>query len=149
VALRARIHAHFAELHHEHEQKEAQLKTLTGQAPASADIDLIDLLPMLTSRFHELPEPIQAELFTALDIQVLWNAPKHQVTFFATIADTIPGVIDALLARGGNDPATTMPAGPGTALTSNNTGTRFTRPPMVPISVPESGVASRCGDARG
>ena len=95
-----------------------------------ADIDLIDLLPLLTSRLHELPQPIQAELFTALDIQVLWNAPMRQATFFATITDTIPGVIDALLARGGNDPATTMPTPPATTLTSNNSGARFTRPPI-------------------
>jgi site-specific DNA recombinase len=130
VALRARIHAHFTELHHEHEQKEAQLKALTRQDPAAADIDLIDLLPMLTSRLYELPQPIQAELFTALDIQVLWNAPQHQATFIATITDTNTGVINDLLARGGDDPATTMPTEPATPLTSNNPGATFTRPPM-------------------
>jgi hypothetical protein len=130
AALRARIHAHFTDLHHEHEEKEAQLKALTRQAPAGADIDLIDLLPMLTSRFHELPEPIQAELFTALDIQVLWNAPQHQATFYATITDTNTAVINALLERGKDDPATTMPAQPDTALTSNNPGARYSRAPM-------------------
>ena len=81
-------------------------------------------------RFHELPEPIQAELFTALDIQVLWNAPQHQATFFATITDTNISDINALLERGKDDPATTMPAPPATALTSNNPGARFTRHPM-------------------
>jgi DNA invertase Pin-like site-specific DNA recombinase len=147
VALRARIHAHFTELHHEHEEKEAQLKALTRRAPAGADIDLIDLLPILTSRFHELPQPIQAELFTALDIQVLWNTPQHQATFSATITDTIPGVIDALLARGSNDPATTMPSKPGKALTSNNPGARFTRPPILRETVPSlpGGAPCWCG----
>jgi hypothetical protein len=97
---------------------------------------LIDLLPMLACRFHELPEPIQAEIFTALDIQILWNAPQRQATFFATITDTNPGVINALLDRGQDDPATTYPTQPATTLTSNNPGTTFTRPPMLRKNVP-------------
>jgi DNA invertase Pin-like site-specific DNA recombinase len=137
AALRARIHAHFTDLHHEQEEKEAQLKALTRQAPADADIDLIDLLPMLTRRFHELPQSIQAELFTTLDIQVLWNAPQHQATFFATITDTNTQVINALLERGKDDPATTMPTPAATALTSNNHGAALPRHPMLPKSVPE------------
>ncbi len=140
VALRARIHAHFAELHHEHEQKEAQLKDLTRQAPASADIDLIDLLPMLTSRLYELPQSVQAELFTALDIQVLWNAPMHQATFSATITDTNITDINALLARGKDDPATTMPIESDKALTSNNTGAALPRHPMCLKVFPDAEV---------
>jgi len=81
-AMRTRIHAHFTELHHEREQKEAQLKTLPRQAPAGNDIDLADELPMLPARLHELPERIQAALFAALDIQILWNAPMRQATLF-------------------------------------------------------------------
>jgi DNA invertase Pin-like site-specific DNA recombinase len=144
VALRARIHAHFTDLHHEQQEKETQLKALTRQAPAGADIDLIDLLPLLTQRLHELPEPIQAELFTALDIQVLWNAPQHQATFYATITDRTPGVIDALLERGKDDPATTMPTPPATPLTSNNHGAALNRHPMLPKSVPDSGGHPQC-----
>ena len=68
--------------------------------PPGADIDLIDLLPMLTSRFHDLPEPIQAELFAALDIQVLWNAPQHQATG-ASVRNDSGRKHKAMLLRGG------------------------------------------------
>ena len=67
---------------------------------------------------HELPEPIQAELFTALDIQILWNAPMRQATFHATITDTTPQLINALLDRANDDDA----AGPAhSPATSTNT----------------------------
>jgi hypothetical protein len=87
-------------------------------------VDLIDELPTLPERLHELPEPIQAALFTAFDIQVLWNAPMKQATFFATITDTIPGIITDLLTRAGNEPdsATANPTAPSTAPTSSDLG---------------------------
>jgi hypothetical protein len=138
-AMRTRIHAHFTELHHEREQKEAQLKTLPRQAPAGNDIDLADELPMLPARLHELPERIQAALFAALDIQILWNAPMRQATLFATITDTTPGIITDLLARTGDDPdpATAAPAGPGTTVTSNDPVSGLARLPIARKSRPE------------
>ena len=129
-ALRTRIHAHFTDLHHEREDKEAQLKTLTRQAPAVTDVDLADLLPTLPGRFHELPERIQAGLFAALDIQILWNAPMRQATFYATLTDTTPGIITDLLTRACNDPATGGPAVQGTTHTSDDPGSGLARFPI-------------------
>ena len=62
-------------LHHEHEATKKQLEQLNRQTPATFDLDLIDDLPILPDRVHELTERIQAEIFAALDIQILWNAP--------------------------------------------------------------------------
>jgi hypothetical protein len=45
-------------------------------------------LPELPGRLDDLPERIQAALFAAFDIQILWNPPLRQATFFATITDT-------------------------------------------------------------
>ena len=103
---------------------------------------------MLTSRLHELPEPIQAELFTALDIQVLWNAPQHQATFFATITDTNISDINALLDRGKDDPATTMPTPASHHPDQQQPRDGIVSPPYLPKSVPESGVQPNCGGNR-
>ena len=92
----------------------SERKTITGQLDAldrdtgrhGTDPALLDELPELASRLDGLPERIQAELFAAFDIQILWNAPMKQATFFATITDTTPGIVTGLLARAGNDPAT-------------------------------------------
>jgi site-specific DNA recombinase len=129
-AMRARIHTHFAELHHEYEAKKAERETLARQAPTVTDIDLIDLLPTLPGRVGELPEPIQAELFAALDIQILWNAPTRQATYIATITDTTPGAVNDLLTRSGDDPATTEAAVPNRALTSGDAGAGLVRRPI-------------------
>jgi hypothetical protein len=129
--MRGRIHAHFTELHHERETIDAKLKTLTRQAPAVTDVDLVDELPMLPGRVHELPERIQAALFAALDIQVLWNAPMRQATFFATITDTTPGITSYLLTHTSDDPApATAPAGPA-AATSDDAGAGLARLPTL------------------
>ena len=58
-----------------------------------------------------LPPDLQAELFAVFDIQIIWNAPMRQATFRATISDTTPALITALLTRAGDQPTT------GTATT--------------------------------
>ena len=66
--------------------------------------DLVSLLPEVTADLAALPPELQAELLDAFDIQIIWNAPMRQATFRATITDTTPGIITALLARASNDP---------------------------------------------
>lgn len=131
-AMRARIHAHFTDLHHQREAIEAELKTLASDTGRAHDTDLLDELPELASRLDELPEHIQAGLFAAFDIQVLWNAPMNQTTFFATITETTPGIITDLLTRASDDPTSAI-TGPGltqTPATSTNPVAGFTRLPM-------------------
>lgn len=65
---------------------------------------------------------IQAGLIAAFDVQILWNPAMNQATFNATITDTTPGIITALLARASDDPATPStgsPAGTDTATSTN------------------------------
>jgi hypothetical protein len=135
-AYRARIRERFTQLCTERETITAQLTELahdTGQHPN--DATLIDELPELPGRLDELPERIQAALFAAFDIQVLWNPPMRQATFFATITDTSPGIITDLLTRASDDdPATTSAAHPGTPATSTNPSTaEFSDLPRLPI----------------
>ena len=73
----------------------------------------MDLPPELAGRLDELSEHLQAELFAAFDIQVIWNQPMNQVTFHGAITDTTPGTITELLTRtGGDRSAETGPAPP-------------------------------------
>jgi hypothetical protein len=125
-AYRARIRERFTQLYSERETITAQLTELdrhTGQH--GNDPALIDELPELAGRLDELPERIQAALFAAFDIQILWNPPLRQATIFATIfatiTDTTPGIITDLLTRA-HDPPTTA-ARPGIPATSADTST--------------------------
>ena len=52
-----------------------------------------------------LPPGLQAELFEVFDIQIIWNAPMRQATFRATITDTTPAIVTALLTRASDDPS--------------------------------------------
>ena len=78
-----------------------ELAADTTPAPAP---DLVSLLPEVTADLAALPPGLQAELFDAFDIQIIWNAPMRQATFRATITDTTPAIVTALLTRASNDP---------------------------------------------
>jgi hypothetical protein len=60
------------------------------------------------------PERIQAALDQAFDIQLLYRKDMHQVTIWATITDSTPHAVAAIIADAGHDPApaTTSPAPP-------------------------------------
>jgi hypothetical protein len=62
----------------------------------------------------------------------------NQVTFFAAITDTTPGLVTELLTRTGGDPtsATTGPALTQAPTTSNNTASGFTRLPICGKAAP-------------
>ncbi len=127
--MRARIHAHFTDLHHQRETIQAQLTALTTGTGRADDIDLLDELPELPGRLDDLPEHLQGELFAAFNIQVVWNQPMNQATFHAAITGTTPGIVTELLTRTGGDP-TSAETGPA-LITSNNTASGFTRLPML------------------
>ena len=98
-AMRARIHTHFADKHAEREKTGTELKALRNDTSGGSDLDLLDDLPELSTHLADLPPRIQAQLFAAFDIQVLWNPPMRQATFHAAITDTTPGILAALLPR--------------------------------------------------
>src|SRR5208283_4367829 len=91
------------------------------QAPPAQDPALIELLPELAGSLASLPPEIQAGLIAAFDVQILWNPGMNQATFNATITDTTPGIITALLDRASDNPTATTgsPAGTDPATSTN------------------------------
>ena len=121
---RRRIRADYATLHTEHETVTAQLAELAADPAPTNDLDLVRLLPEVAADLDELPADLQAELFDVFDIQIAWNAPIRQATFHATITDTNPGIIKALLARATDRHApATSTADSDRATTSTDTRT--------------------------
>ena len=98
AAMRARIRARFAELHHEREQLETQLTTLAKTTPQAADPALLDELPLAGDILPGLPPALKARLLAAFDLQVLWNKPGQQATVFVEITEAtlqaLPGILD-------------------------------------------------------
>ena len=75
-SYRARIRQQFVTLYGERETLTAQLEALGKDAGRhGTDPALLDELPELAARLDELPERLQAELFAAFDIQILWTRP--------------------------------------------------------------------------
>jgi len=98
AAMRARVRARFADLHHEREQIEAQLQSLAKTTPAAADPALLDELPALGDILPSLPPALKARLFAAFGLEILWNKPGQQVTVHVEITEktlqAIPGITD-------------------------------------------------------
>ena len=98
AAMRARIRARFADLHHEREHLETQLAALAKTTPHAADPALLDELPVLGDILPTLPPALKARLFAAFDLEILWNKPGGQATVFIEITQNtlqaIPGIID-------------------------------------------------------
>jgi site-specific DNA recombinase len=116
AAMRARCYERFAELHAQRETTQAQLAALDETRARDNDATLLDALPILAGRADLHPEPIQAALCQAFDIQALYNTDLNQVTLYATITTSTPRAVTAILALTGNDPAARTPEpGPVTA----------------------------------
>ena len=101
---RRRIRADYTTLHEERKTIETQLTDLAADTTPAPAPDLVSLLPEVTADLASLPPGLQAELFNAFDIQIIWNAPMRQATFRATITDTTPSIVTALLTPAGDDP---------------------------------------------
>ena len=121
---RRRIRAGYATLHTEHQTIKARLAELADDPAPANDLDLVRLLPEVAAGLDELPAHLQAELLDVFGIQIVWNAPMRQATFHATITDTTPGIVTALLARATDTHApATSTAASDTATTSTDTST--------------------------
>jgi hypothetical protein len=98
AAMRARIRARFADLHHEREQLETQLVALAKTTPHAADPALLDQLPALGDILPGLPPALKARLFAAFDLEILWNKPGQQATVHAEITEAtlaaLPAIVD-------------------------------------------------------
>jgi hypothetical protein len=130
-------------LHTEHEDIDRQLADLASDTHHGNDADLLDELPELAGRLADLPPGLQARLFAAFDIQILWNPPMRQATIHATITDTTPGIITALLTRAGDDDPTGSAADTASApddshATSNDPFSGLSRLPIERKRCPHS-----------
>jgi hypothetical protein len=96
-AYRQRIQARHAELHEEHARTQAQLDDLTAVAIPDQDPALLDELPYLASQLADAPADLIEALIGALDIQILYRPEQQQTTVWATLTDTTPATITALL----------------------------------------------------
>jgi hypothetical protein len=90
--------ARLAELHHEREQLETQLKALDKTSPAAADPALLDQLPPAGDILPGLPPALKARLLAGFDIEVLWNKDGQQATVQAEITENtlraVAGILD-------------------------------------------------------
>jgi hypothetical protein len=100
AAMRIRIRARFAELHHEREQIQTQLAALDKTTPAAANPALLDQLPIAGDILTALPAALKTRLFQAFDLEIQWNKPAQQATVFAEITENTLRAIPAILDPG-------------------------------------------------
>jgi hypothetical protein len=81
------------------------LDRATGQEDEPA---LLDALPLLGDALPSLPAAIQARLFAAFGLELIYNKQDHQVSIHATITPATPQTLAAIIA-GSEPPA--VPAG--------------------------------------
>jgi hypothetical protein len=126
--MRARCSQRFTELHTERQDIETQIHAIDN-APARDDhAELLDALPLLSGNLSRLPERIQAALYQAFDIQLLYRKDMHQVTIWATITESTPHAVAAIITDASHDPANT--ASPS-------------QPAPAPASIPMSALTQR------
>jgi site-specific DNA recombinase len=99
-AYRERIRTRHADLHDQHTRTQAQLDDLAAAATPDQDPGLLDELPYLATQLNDAPADLLEALINALDIQILYRPEQDQATIWATLTDTTPATITALL----NDP---------------------------------------------
>jgi hypothetical protein len=98
IAYRTRIRQRFEELHEEGEALKAQLDDLHAQAATVSDAALIDMLPYAPGILTTAPDDIREGLFAAFQVHCTYRADQKQVTIRATITDSTPGIVAALVA---------------------------------------------------
>jgi len=110
-ALRDRIAEQYEQRHTEHAALTAELQALTTPAPDDADAgdpSLLGELPYAPGLLSEAPAAIRQAIYAAFDINCLYRHDQDQVTIWATITSTTPGIIQALI----NDPVPAPPEPP-------------------------------------
>jgi hypothetical protein len=83
--MRSRIIERFGELEDERTQINDRLAALDRATVHQDDPGLLDALPLLGDALPELPASIQARLFAAFDLEMIYNQEDHQVTIYAAI----------------------------------------------------------------
>ena len=112
TAYRQRIREHFNQLYDGTAVLQAELDALAAQASTVTDADLIAQLPYAPALLIEAPDEIREALCAALEVHCVYRADQGHVTIRATITDSTPGIVAALLAvlAAGDDTAERSPA---------------------------------------
>jgi hypothetical protein len=98
TALRSRIIERFTELETERTEINERLTALDRDTGHQAEPGLLDALPMLGDALADLPASIQARLFAAFGLELIYNKQDHQVTIYATITPTTPQALADIIA---------------------------------------------------
>jgi hypothetical protein len=98
TAYRVRIREHYTELHDAAAALQAQLDAINDQAATDNDPALIGELPHAPGFLNSAPDTVKESLYAALGIQCVYRPGKKQVTIRATITNSTPGLVAALLA---------------------------------------------------
>jgi site-specific DNA recombinase len=135
---RKRIREHHADLWNATAALQSRLDEITAQAAEGSDAALITELPYAVGILNQAPDEVREALYAALDIHATYRADKNQVTIRATITDTTPGIVTALLAdpRTGGDSPGKAPAPHDDMSTADTPGAGS--PSRIPVLFGES-----------
>jgi hypothetical protein len=114
TALRTRIITRFTELETERTQINDRLAILARTTTQHDDPSLLDGLPLLGDALASAPSRLQAQLFQAFGLELIYNKQMHQVTIYATITPSTPAALADIIAT--SEPPTTTPTTAGLAL---------------------------------
>ncbi len=98
TALRSRIITWFTELETERTQINDRLADLDRATGQEDEPGLLEALPMLGDALPSLPAAIQARLFAAFGLELIYNKQDHQVTIHATITPSTPAALAEIIA---------------------------------------------------
>ena len=97
AAMRRRHLERFTELETERDTIDAELTTLAAQPAQTLSPELLDALPQVPGILAELPLKLRCKLYQAFDLQLLYKHDTGQVTCRATITDSTPQTVAAII----------------------------------------------------
>jgi hypothetical protein len=97
TALRSRLLARFTELEDERAAIIAQLAKLEHNRQPAPDLDLLDQLPVIGDLMATLPASLQAQVYEAFGMELLYSHDVRQVTIHAAITTSTPATLAAIL----------------------------------------------------
>jgi site-specific DNA recombinase len=104
AAMRRRHLERFTELETEREAINAEIGTRAARRPQETSPELLDALPLIPGILAELPLKLRYKLYQALDLQILYKHDTCQGTFRATITNSTPHTVAAII-HDSHDPA--------------------------------------------
>jgi site-specific DNA recombinase len=160
TALRTRILARFTELEEERATINDQLATLAKTSQDDPSPELLDALPLLGDILAGAPKRLQAALYDAFSIELLYNTDMHQVTIWATITGTTPATLAAIIndsetpEAATSPPVSDLPQHPGAPPTLHDHGQARRTPagcdhlpgPALPARLPGLVAGRRAGN---